>query len=52
MPEHKGELLCQSYLKGGYRKTPITRLFYWVMRTFPMSFMLHIEFSHAKVSKN
>lgn len=33
-----------SYLKGGYRKTPITRRFNWTMRTFHMGFMLHIEF--------
>lgn len=36
---------ADGYLKGGYRKTPITRLFNWVMRTFHMSFMLHVEFS-------
>lgn len=34
-----------GYLKGGYRKTLITRLFSWVMRTFHMGFMLHVEFS-------
>ncbi len=33
-----------GYLKGGYRKDAITRLFAWVMRTFHMSFMLHVEF--------
>ena len=37
---------ADGYLKGGYRKTPITRLFNWTMRTFHMSFMLHVEFSH------
>ena len=35
---------ADGYLKGGYRKTPITRLFNWVMRTFHMSFMIHAEF--------
>lgn len=35
---------ADGYLKGGYRKTPITRLFNRVMRTFHMSFMLHVEF--------
>lgn len=33
-----------GYLKGGYRKTLISRIFAWVMRTFHMSFMLHAEF--------
>jgi len=33
-----------GYLKGGYRKTPVTRLFNWAMRTFHMCFMLHVEF--------
>lgn len=33
-----------GYLKDGYRKTPISRLFAWFMRTFHMSFMLHVEF--------
>ena len=36
---------ADGYLKGGYRKTPITRLFNWVMRTFHMSFMIHAEFA-------
>lgn len=35
---------ADGYLKGGYRKTPITRLFNWIMRTFHMSFMIHLEF--------
>ena len=35
---------ADGYLKGGYHKTPITRLFNWTMRTFHMSFMLHVEF--------
>lgn len=35
---------ADGYLKGGYRKTLFTRLFNWVMRTFHMSFMLHVEF--------
>lgn len=35
---------ADGYLKGGYRKTLVTRLFNWVMRTFHMSFMLHVEF--------
>ena len=35
---------ADGYLKGGYRKTPLTRLFNWTMRTFHMSFMLHVEF--------
>lgn len=35
---------ADGYLKGGWRKTPVTRLFNWVMRTFHMSFMLHVEF--------
>lgn len=34
-----------EYLKGGYRKTFVTRLFNWTMRTFHMSFMLHAEFA-------
>ena len=29
---------------------PIIRLFYRVIRTFPMGFMLHVEFSRPKVS--
>lgn len=33
-----------GYLKSGYRKTLISKLFAWVMRTFHMSFMLHVEF--------
>lgn len=36
---------ADGYLKGGYCKTPATRLFNWTMRTFHMSFMLHAEFS-------
>lgn len=35
---------ADGYLKGGYRKTPMTRLLNWAMRTFHMSFMLHVEF--------
>lgn len=35
---------ADGYLKGGYRKTPITQLFNWIMRTFHMSFMIHLEF--------
>ena len=35
---------ADGYLKGGYRKTPIPRLFNWIMRTFHMSFMIHLEF--------
>lgn len=35
---------ADGYLKGGYRKMPFTRLFNWAMRTFHMSFMLHVEF--------
>lgn len=38
-----------GYLKGGYRKTPVTRLFNWAMRTFHMSFMLHVEFAKQNV---
>lgn len=33
-----------GYLQGGYRKTVLSKLFSWVMRTFHMSFMLHVEF--------
>lgn len=33
-----------GYLKGGYRKTAIFRLFAWVMRARHMCFMLHAEF--------
>lgn len=36
---------ADGYLKGGYRKTPVTQLFNWIMRTFHMSFMLHAEFA-------
>jgi O-methyltransferase involved in polyketide biosynthesis len=36
-----------GYLKGGYRKTPVTRLFNYIMRTFHMSFMLHAEFAES-----
>ena len=35
-------------LKGGYRKTPVTRLFNWIMRAFHMGFMLHIEFRESQ----
>ena len=35
---------ADGYLKGGYRKTPVARLFNWIMRTFHMSFMIHLEF--------
>lgn len=35
---------ADGYLKGGYRKTPITWLFNWIMRTFHMGFMIHLEF--------
>lgn len=35
---------ADGYLKGGFHKTPVTRLFNWIMRTFHMSFMLHVEF--------
>lgn len=35
---------ADGYLKGGYRKTPVTRLFNWTMRTFHMGFMIHLEF--------
>lgn len=37
-----------GYLKSGYRKTVITRLFAWVMRAFHMSFMLHVEFRSSQ----
>lgn len=33
-----------GYLKGGYRKTAVSRLFAWFTRTFHMCFMLHVEF--------
>ena len=33
-----------GYLKGGWRKSIVTRIFAWVMRTFHMSFMIHAEF--------
>lgn len=33
-----------GYLKGGYRKTVVSRLFAAVMRAFHMCFMLHVEF--------
>lgn len=36
-----------GYLNGGYCKTPLSRLFAWVMRTFHMCFMLHVEFLEA-----
>ncbi|MCI9439302.1 MAG: hypothetical protein HFH85_19570 [Lachnospiraceae bacterium] len=32
------------YLKGGWRKNVVTRIFAWVMRAFHMSFMVHAEF--------
>lgn len=35
---------ADGYLKGGYHKTLVTRLFNWIMRTFHMAFMLHVEF--------
>ena len=35
-------------LKGGYRKTPVTRLFNWIMQAFHMGFMLHIEFRESQ----
>ena len=38
---------ADGYLKGGYRKTPVTRLFNYIMRTFHMSFMLHAEFAES-----
>lgn len=38
---------ADGYLKGGYRKTFVTRLFNWTMRTFHMSFMLHVEFRQS-----
>ena len=41
---------ADGYLKGGYRKTPVTQLFNWAMRTFHMSFMLHVEFRDARQS--
>lgn len=41
---------ADGYLKGGYRKTPITRLFNWIMRTFHMSFMLHVEFNGSNAN--
>ncbi len=33
-----------GYLKNGYKKTFITRLFAWKMRMSHMAFMLHVEF--------
>ena len=33
-----------GYLKGGWRKSVVTRIFAWVMWTFHMSFMVHAEF--------
>ena len=36
---------ADGYLKGGFHKTLVTRLFNWIMRTFHMSFMLHVEFA-------
>lgn len=34
-----------GYLKDGYRKDWIFRLFAWVMRTFHMCFLIHAEFA-------
>ena len=34
----------EGYLKGGWRKSVITRIFARVMRMFHMGFMLHVEF--------
>ena len=36
---------ADGYLKGGYKKTPVTHLFNWIMRTFHMGFMIHAEFA-------
>ena len=36
-----------GYLKERYRKDMLTRLFAWVMRTFHMSFMIHLEFENT-----
>ncbi len=33
-----------GYLKGGWRKSVVTRIFAWVMWTFHLSFMVHAEF--------
>lgn len=33
-----------GYLKGGWRKSIVTRVFAWVMKMFHMSFMVHAEF--------
>ena len=33
-----------GYLKGGWRKSIVTRFFAWVMKMFHMSFMVHAEF--------
>ena len=33
-----------GYLKGGWHKSVVTRIFAWVMKTFHMSFMLYVEF--------
>lgn len=38
-----------GYLTEGYRKTALSKLFAWVMRTFHMSFMLHVEFRKDSV---
>lgn len=34
-----------GYLKSGYRKDVISKIFAWIMKTFHMSFMIHAEFS-------
>lgn len=34
-----------GYLTGGYRKTLVTRLFGWVMRTWRLGFMVRAEFA-------
>ena len=39
---------ADGYLKGGYHKTLITRMFNWTMRRFHMSFMLHVEFRNDR----
>lgn len=37
-----------GYLKGGYRKNAVTRLFARIMRAFHMCFMLHVEFQRPQ----
>ena len=37
-----------GYLKGGWKKSIVTRVFAWVMRTFHMSFMIHAEFRERR----